>query len=289
MQAYDDAAVLSGGPRLALRRIDGERRPFVLVHGLSSNARTWDGVAARLAAEGHEVVAVDQRGHGRSEQVSDGYTTEQCAVDLAQLVEQLGFTGDRAPVVAGQSWGANVVVDLAARHGGVAAAALVDGGWIQLSRRFATFDACWAALAPPRFDGLHADDLSRRLADAHPAWSDDGVAGTMANFEILDDGTVRPWLRRENHREIVQSLFEGDPATLFPKILVPVLLIPVVADQPDEFDAAKRAAVAEAEGLLADASVRWYAGADHDVHVEQPQQIADDLLALVARVEGASP
>jgi pimeloyl-ACP methyl ester carboxylesterase len=100
---------------------------------------------------------------------------------------------------------------------------------------------------------------------------------------------VRPWLKRENHREIVRSLFDGDPATLFPNIRVPVLLIPVVADQPDEVDAAKRAAVAEAEGLFADASVRWYAGADHDVHVEQPQQIADDLLALVARVEGASP
>ena len=105
MPAYDDAATLPGGPRLALRRIDGQRRPILLVHGLSSNARTRDGVAARLAAAGHEVVAVDQRGHGHSEQTIDGYTTEQCATDLAQLVDLLGFTGDRAPVVAGQSWG----------------------------------------------------------------------------------------------------------------------------------------------------------------------------------------
>ena len=52
-----------------------ERRPFLLVHGLSSNARTWDGVAAELSAAGHPVVAIDQRGHGRSEKppISAGY------------------------------------------------------------------------------------------------------------------------------------------------------------------------------------------------------------------------
>jgi pimeloyl-ACP methyl ester carboxylesterase len=285
MESYDDAALLPGGPRLALRRADGKRRPVLLVHGLASNARTWDGVAARLAAAGHEVVAVDQRGHGHSEQCDDGYTTAQCAADLAQLIELLGLTGDRAPVVAGQSWGGNVVVDLVARHGVAAAVALVDGGWIRLSGRFATFDDCWAALAPPRFEAVHVDELTRRLAAGHPDWSDEGLAGTMANFEVLDDGTVRPWLRREHHREIVRSMFEGEPAALFPLIEVPVLLVPVIADPPSEVDAAKRAAVAEAESLLMSASIRRYLGADHDVHVQHPEQIADDLLGLVARVE----
>jgi pimeloyl-ACP methyl ester carboxylesterase len=304
METYDDAAALPGGPRLALRRIDGgsigtrsgevpgvdrARRPVLLVHGLSSNARTWDGVARRLASAGHEVVAVDQRGHGHSEQSADGYTTEQCATDLARLVEVLGFTGERAPVVAGQSWGGNVVVDLAARHGVVAGLALVDGGWIRLSDRFATFDDCWADLAPPRFDEVRADELTRWLTEAHPDWPDEGLAGTLANFEIFDNGSVRPWLRREHHREIVRSLFEGDPATQFPSIGVPVLLVPVVADPPDGAVVAKRAAVVEAEGLLPDASIRWYVGADHDVHVQHPQDLADDLLRLVARVEGSSP
>jgi pimeloyl-ACP methyl ester carboxylesterase len=289
MKVYDDAALLPGGPRLALRRADGKRRPVLLVHGLASNARTWDGVAARLAVAGHEVVAVDLRGHGHSEQSADGYTTPQCADDLARLIEFLGFTEDRAPVVAGQSWGGNVVVDLAARHTGPAAIALVDGGWIRLSRRFATFDDCWAALAPPRFDDVHADELTRRMVEWHAYWSDEGLAATMANFELLDDGTVRPWLRREHHRDIVRSMFEGEPAALFPLVEVPVLLVPVVAEPPGEVDVAKRAAVAEAESLLANASIRWYLGADHDVHVQHPQQIADDLLGLVARVEeGAS-
>src|SRR5207249_673446 len=41
--------------------------PFVLVHGLASNARLWDGVADHLHAAGHTVVVTDQRGHGRSD------------------------------------------------------------------------------------------------------------------------------------------------------------------------------------------------------------------------------
>jgi len=52
--------------------------PIVLLHGLSSNARIWDGVAPRLAGAGLWPVAIDQRGHGESGQPSSGYgfTTE---------------------------------------------------------------------------------------------------------------------------------------------------------------------------------------------------------------------
>ncbi len=39
--------------------------PFLLVHGLASNARLWDGVAQHLAKRGHRVVAIDQHSvHG---------------------------------------------------------------------------------------------------------------------------------------------------------------------------------------------------------------------------------
>ncbi|MDQ1669775.1 MAG: non-heme chloroperoxidase [Actinomycetota bacterium] len=284
---YDDSVVLPGGPRLALRRIDGDRRPFLLVHGLASNARTWDGAARELAEAGHEVISVDQRGHGRSEQTADGYTTEQCAADLARLIEALDLTGDRTPVVAGQSWGGNVVVSLAANHGGVAAIALVDGGWIRLSSGFSTFGECWAALAPPAFEGTRADDLVARLRQWHPDWSDEARAGTLANFEVLPDGTVRPWLRREHHREIVRSLFEGDPSALFPRVQVPVLVAPAMAEPPGESDTAKGSAVDGALALLPDAQVEWYVNADHDLHAQQPARLAGDLRRLADRVEAA--
>ena len=59
---------VAAGVALHVERRDGNPAavPFVLVHGLASNLRRWDGVAERLQEHGHTVVAVDQRGHGRS-------------------------------------------------------------------------------------------------------------------------------------------------------------------------------------------------------------------------------
>jgi pimeloyl-ACP methyl ester carboxylesterase len=179
--ARDDTVRLpGGGPRLALRRADGYQRPFLLVHGLASNARMWDGVTRRLAAAGHHVVAVDLRGHGRSEVTEDGYDTATAASDLAALIAVLGWTGDRAPIVAGQSWGGHVVA-------------------------------------------------------------------------------------------------------LYRRVDVPALPLAADGDTPDP--AAKRAGVAEALLGLPDAEVRWYAGAHHDLHAEQPERTTADLLALAARAE----
>src|SRR5438093_12616392 len=87
--------------------------PFVLVHGLASNARLWDGVAEHLHAADHTVIAIDQRGHGRSDAPDTGYDLDTAVADLLALIGVLGL--DR-PVLAGQSWGGNVVLELAWRR-----------------------------------------------------------------------------------------------------------------------------------------------------------------------------
>ena len=121
---------VTGGVHLHAHRWDGTGRPYVLVHGLASNARLWHGVAARLAQAGHLVVAVDQRGHGRSEKPTDGYTIETCAADLAAARRRprAGPTGGRRPVVGRQRGAPARRRPADAVHG----VALVDGGWIRL-------------------------------------------------------------------------------------------------------------------------------------------------------------
>ena len=278
----DDAVRLPGGLRLAVRRADGPGRPFLLVHGLASNARVWDGVARRLAGAGHEVVAVDLRGHGRSDDGPDGHTTDLAAGDLAVLCAALGLAGDRAPVAAGQSWGGNVVVTLAARHGGVGGVALVDGGWIALAERFVTFDDCWSALAPPGFDGMTLDELTGRLRGWHPDWPDEGIEGTLGNFVVRSDGTVTNRLAREHHRDILRSLWADDVRSLYPDVTVPAM---VAAAVPEDRDGPDRVGPQLAVDRLPDATGSWYVGADHDLHAQQPGRLAEDLLSLAARVE----
>jgi pimeloyl-ACP methyl ester carboxylesterase len=328
----DDRVTLGSGLALALRRAEGARVsraegarvsraegarvsraegagksepvPFLLVHGLASNCRVWDGVARRLAAAGHDVVAVDQRGHGLSDAPTAGYDTGTCADDLADLCSELGWTGRRAPMVAGQSWGANVVLRWAARRKGgdqpggspaPAAIALVDGGWIALGRRFATFEECWSALAPPTFAGLTYQALAEAMRARHRDWPDEGVSGTLANLVRTPDGGVQARLPHQYHRQILHSLWAQDPAEDYPTVRVPTLLLP--AGSPDDAEPpgpgagdgplTKAAAVTELLAAVPGSRVRWYPRAHHDLHAQHPAEVAADLLSLATEAAPA--
>ena len=96
--------------RMRLNYVDWgnpEAPPLVLVHGGRDHARSWDWTAEALRKKWH-VVAMDHRGHGDSEWVSDGnYRTEDMVYDLAQLVHQLG----RGPVtLVSHSMGGHVAL-----------------------------------------------------------------------------------------------------------------------------------------------------------------------------------
>ena len=126
------------------REGDPAAMPFVLVHGLASNLRLWDGVAEDLHARGHTVVAVDQRGHGLSDAPESSHGLDIAVGDLLTLIEALGLS---RPVVAGQSWGGNVVLELGWRHAAAVRGIIcVDGGIIELADWFPSWEACVAAL-----------------------------------------------------------------------------------------------------------------------------------------------
>ena len=81
--------------------------PLVLVHGGRDHARNWDWTAEALREDYH-IVAMDHRGHGDSDWVSDGnYNSNDMVYDLAQLVHQLGC----GPVsIVSHSMGGNVAL-----------------------------------------------------------------------------------------------------------------------------------------------------------------------------------
>ena len=258
--------------------------PFLLVHGLASNARMWDGVAARLVDAGATALTVDLRGHGRSSKPDGPFDVPTVAGDLATLIEHLGL--DR-PVVAGQSWGGNVAVELAGRHPDlVRGIACVDGGWLELSRQFTDWDACRSALAPPRLLGRRLEEVEGHVRSAHPDWPESGIRGVLANFEVRPDGTIAPWLTYEHHIEVLRGLWEHHPSQRYAAIGAPVLLVPAVADGGSRADEAasdwtrrKRRDVEAAAAAISNARVRWLAG-DHDVHAQHPHELAGVMLEM---------
>ncbi|MFE5214251.1 MULTISPECIES: alpha/beta fold hydrolase [Streptomyces] len=92
----------------------GQGTPGVLLlHGLMGRASHWAEVARRLAGR-HRAVALDQRGHGRSEKPPQAdYTREAYVEDAEAAVEQLGL----APaVLIGHAMGALTAWQLAAKR-----------------------------------------------------------------------------------------------------------------------------------------------------------------------------
>jgi pimeloyl-ACP methyl ester carboxylesterase len=291
----DDRVEVAPGLRLRVLRwlpadgdgIGGGRgSPFLLVHGLASNARLWDGIAGRLARSGRTAVAVDLRGHGRSDKPDTGYDFATCSGDLKGLLEALGSSFAR-PIMAGQSWGASVVLDFAVRYPEMTSGiVLVDGGLTDLRDGFPTWEDCWERLAPPRLVGLPLSAIQGYFRDNHGDWPKEGIEGSLANFEIRPDGTIAPWLSEERHRAILRAMWEQRTADLWRSLRVPALIVPVDGGQV-EWTAGKRAgveaAVAAAGSLGTLVRVRWLEG-DHDIHAQRPDELVD--LMLGAEREG---
>ncbi|MFK8026251.1 MAG: alpha/beta fold hydrolase [Ilumatobacter sp.] len=255
---------------------DPTRPDWMLTHGLASNARLWDGVARRLAALGHRVVTVDQRGHGRSSKPDHGYDVAACADDLALLIGDLDL---QTPAVAGQSWGGNVVLELGHRHPELVRQVVpVDGGFIDLQSAFPEWEDCARALAPPQLAGTRLEIMEGWLSRSAADWPAEGRAGTMANFEVRTDGTIAPWLTAERHLTVLRGLWEHRPSEVYPNVATNVLLVP--ADTGDvNWTSSKSDAVEHAVAALPHGRAHWFRPAHHDVHAQHPELVTDLLHA----------
>jgi pimeloyl-ACP methyl ester carboxylesterase len=270
----DGVVELPSGVRLPVTRAGDGAVAFVLVHGLSSNRRLWSGVMRELGRRGHGSVAVDLRCHGEAPCPAG---PEGVAVNVADLAALIRAEGLRRPVAVGQSWGGNLVVQLGADHPGLVGGVVgVDGGTIQLADGFPSWEACAAALAPPRFDGLTGEAARSLLRAHHPDWEDWAIDASLANFRVAPDGAATPRLPRARHMEILRDLWEHRPVDLFPRLAVPLLLLLAVSPGGMRHDRARLAADLAPAGSAT--SVDWFEPADHDVHAQQPVAVAEAIL-----------
>ena len=259
-------------------------KPIVLVHGLASNAMLWEGAALALVQLGHPVIAVDLRGHGLSDKPEDGYDMSSVTDDLAGLLTAIASRGFAMPVVCGQSWGGNVVIELAHKYSSLISGVVpVDGGFLELQNHFADWDSCAVALRPPNLIGTPAKQMRAYMKSAHPDWPQTGIDGAMANMEHLADGTIKPWLTLERHMLVLHGLWEHKPTAIYKDITVPVMFVP--AEGPGGvFAETKRSAIEHAVQLVPKVRVEWFSPADHDLHAQYPSRFAE--VVHVATTDG---
>ena len=150
---------------------DGDGEPVVLIHGHSLDKRMWGYQVPALVEAGFRAVRHDVRGHGRTMVPPKGYTWENYATDLAELLDHLNV--ERAHVV-GLSMGGGIALQFALDYPErVLSLTLVDsalpgfgysdaiGNTIQALRAAVEAEGVWPAfqrlwLTHPLFDGVRA-------------------------------------------------------------------------------------------------------------------------------------
>jgi pimeloyl-ACP methyl ester carboxylesterase len=138
---------LSDGINLAYDEF-GAGEPVLLLHGFASNVEiNWvsTGWVETLVGAGYRVIALDNRGHGRSQKLYDPrlYFAHEMAADAARLLDHLDI--ERLPVI-GYSMGARIAAFLALNAPQRVAAAVFGGMGMNLVTGLADSEAIISAL-----------------------------------------------------------------------------------------------------------------------------------------------
>src|SRR5262245_51297059 len=184
----------------------GERAaaPFVLVHGLASNVRLWDGVAAHLHALGLERPVLAGQSWGGT-------------------------------VVLEAAW---------ERPEAVRGVACIDGGVVDLAQSYPVWEDCLAKLTPPALDHLTLAELEARIRKGVPHFRDDAVRAYLHCFRTRADGTIEARLSRSHHLSILRSLWEHRPSSRWASLKTQSILMLADSGDPTRTGNKRRAEAA---------------------------------------------
>jgi pimeloyl-ACP methyl ester carboxylesterase len=244
------------GAHLAFIEWVGTGEPIVALHGASSNAMFYVGVAERLAGR-RPLLSLDLRGRGDADKPPPPYGMATHADDVAAAMRSRGI--DRA-VVVGHSMGASVATVLAQRHPDVCAGVVLYDGGLDVFKATARHpELARAFLASSQaIEGRMGRTFSSR-AEYHDYWRGLNIfsaSGWNSWVEAyLDDdlGGVEPDLRPKCTSEIALSDAQDLLATALADALEP-MAAPVLALYADHglTDDAPPLVIDEALEIMAD-------------------------------------
>ena len=255
----------------------GRGQPIVFHHGWPLSADDWDTQMLFFVQRGYRVIGIDRRGHGRSDQVSDGHDVDHYAADVAAVVDHLGL---RDTIHIGHSTGGGELTRYIARHGKdrVAKAVLMSAVPPIMLKTPNNPDG----LPIEVFDGLRAS-----LAANRAQFYRDVAAGPFYGFNRPGakplEGVIANWWRQgmmggaKAHYEGIKAFSETDFTEDLKAIPVPTL---VMHGDDDQIVPYKDAALLSAK-LLKHATLMIYPGFPHGVLTTHADLINRDLLDFI--------
>ena len=256
-----------------------EAQPIVFHHGWPLSADDWDNQMLFFLAEGYRVIALDRRGHGRSDQVSEGHDMDHYAADASAVVESLDL---RNAVHVGHSTGGGQVARYVAKYGQpqdrVAKAVLVSA----VPPLMVKTDANPGGTPIEVFDGFR-----QALAANRAQFYLDVASGPFYGFNRdgaeVSQGTIQNWWRQgmigsaKAHYEGIKAFSETDQTEDLKAITVPVL---VMQGDDDQVVPYKNAALLQ-DKLLANSVLKIYPDFPHGMHTTHAETINADILAFI--------
>jgi len=247
-------------------------------HGWPLSSDDWDNQLMFFLLKGYRVLAHDRRGHGRSDQTSDGHNIDTYAADAIELYTSLGL---RNAFHVGHSTGGGEVTRFVARSapGAVAKAVLISAIPPVMVKKESN------PLGTPieAFDGLR-----KSLADNRSQMYLDVASGPFYNYNRPGvqavEGNIRNWWRQgmmggiKAHYEGIKAWSETDLTEDLKAIDVPVLLIHSEDDQIVPY----RDSAPLAVKLLRNGSLKTYQELPHGCMTTHPDLINADILAFLS-------
>jgi pimeloyl-ACP methyl ester carboxylesterase len=266
----------SAGPlELNYAEVTNSAPPLILLHGLARNWHDFLPLVPGLAKH-HHVFALDLRGHGASARLPRAYTLAGYAADVMAFMNQ---AIDAPAVVFGHSLGGMVGMYIAVHQPRLVRALIL--GDTMLAR-----NAFMRSMYFSFFETLHSlllrrtsvRDLAQRLARAEilvPGLEHPVLIGDLPGN---DDATLSKWaecLDQVDPETIAMTLngiayADFDPATWFPRINCPTLLLQA---NPDLGGLILKDEISSALKLLPNASHQYFPLLGHALHLQNPQSV----------------
>jgi non-heme chloroperoxidase len=255
----------------------GTGQPVVFSHGWPLSADSWEAQMMFLASNGYRSIAHDRRGHGRSSQPWNGNDMDTYADDLSELVETLNLN---SAVLVGFSAGGGEVARYIGRHGTkrIAKAALISAVPPLMLKTAANPGGLPIAV----FDGIRNGCLAGR-SQFYKDLASGPFFGANRPGAKVSQGTIDSfWLQgmqagHKNTFDCIKAFSETDFTEDLKKFDVPTLVLHGDDDQVVPIGAA---ALRSAK-LVANATLKIYAGAPHGLIYTHQDRLNADLLAFL--------
>jgi non-heme chloroperoxidase len=253
----------------------GDGPAVVFSHGWPLNSDAWEDQMFFLAQRGYRCIAADRRGHGRSSQPWSGYTMDQFADDLNDLMEK---TFAKDAVLVGHSMGGGEVVRYLSKYGTKRVSKVVLIGAIPplMLQSASNPDG----LPMSAFDGIRSALIADRsqffmdFSNQFYGYNRTGAKvsnGVRDNFWHMAMMAALPAVY-----DCVTAFSETDFTEDLRKIDVPTLLIHVDDDQVVPFaDSSPLSAK-----LIPNSTLKVYPGGSYGLPTTKKRQISEDILAF---------